>query len=115
MRRYYGRLWLDELGLMADRLLEFRERRPEVVFHDLAYRDLLRDPLGAVRSAYARFGETLSPEAEAAMRSHLAESPKGRHGKHEYGLADFGLAEGEVRERFARYARRFEAETGREA
>lgn len=112
MRRYYGRLWLEELGLMTDRLLEFRERRPEVVFHDLPYGELLRDPLGAVRAAYAAFGEPLSSEAEAAMRAHLAASPKGRHGKHEYALADFGLAEGEVRERFARYARRFEREIG---
>ena len=111
-RRYYGRLWLEELGLMTDRLVEFREERPEVPFHDLSYRDLLRDPLAAVRAAYARFGETLSPAAETAMRAHLAASPQNRHGKHEYGLADFGLAEGEVRERFTRYARRFEGELG---
>jgi hypothetical protein len=65
-----------------------------------------------VRAAYAAFGEPLSSEAEAAMRAHLAASPKGRHGKHEYALADFGLAEGEVRERFARYAWRFEREIG---
>ena len=116
MQRYYGRLWLDELGLMTDRLLAFRARRPEVVFHDLPYRELMRDPIGAVRAAYARFGEALAPEAEAAMRAHLVASPKGRHGEHRYGLADFGLSEGEVRERFARYDERFggDATTGGE-
>jgi hypothetical protein len=65
------------------------------------------DPLGVVRAAYARFGETLSGEAEAAMAAHLAASPKGRHGRHAYELADFGLAPEEVRERFQRYTERF--------
>jgi hypothetical protein len=107
VRRYYGRLWLEELGLMTDRLLAFRERQPGAAVHDVAYRDLVCDPLGVVRAAYARFGETLSGEAEAAMAAHLAASPKGRHGRHDYDLADFGLAPEEVRERFQRYTERF--------
>lgn len=107
MARYFGRLWLDELGLMTDRLLDFRARRPEVAFADLHYRDLMRDPIEAVRRTYARFDETLSAEAEAAMRAHLAASPQGRYGAHAYRPADFGLEPGLVRERFARYVERF--------
>ena len=41
------------------------------------------------------------------MRAHLAASPQGRHGRHDYALADFGLEAGLVRERFARYVERF--------
>jgi hypothetical protein len=107
MARYFGRLWLDELGLMTDRLVAFRERRPDVRFADLQYADLARDPVDAVRRTYASFGETLSPEAEAAMKAHVAASPQGRHGPHPYALADFGLEAGLVRERFARYVERF--------
>jgi hypothetical protein len=45
--------------------------------------------------------------AEAAMRAHVADAPQGKHGTHRYDLADFGLDEEQVGERFAAYLDRF--------
>jgi hypothetical protein len=109
-RAYFGALWLEILGGMTDRLIEFRARRGDAGFADLAYRDFVRDPIAAVRGAYARFGEALTPEAEAAMRAQLAASPQGRWGKHAYAAEDFGLRREVIDERFRAYRERFGVE-----
>ena len=53
---------------MCNRVLDFRDANPDAVFHDMAYEQLVRDPVGAVREMYGTFGRELSPEAEQAMR-----------------------------------------------
>jgi hypothetical protein len=104
---WWGHLWMRMLGEMVDRLGAFRERRPEVDVYDLHYHDLVADPVGAVAGIYDHFGETLSAEAESAMRTYLADHPQGRHGRHRYTLDDAGLTVAEVDERFARYRAQF--------
>jgi hypothetical protein len=42
----------------------------------------------------------------------VAANPKGKHGRHEYALAEYGLTEEQVRARFAPYIRRFGVGTG---
>ncbi len=107
---YYGPMWVDVLGTMVDRLVEHRDRVGDARFYDLHYRELAADPVAAVSGIYAHFGETLSPVAETRMRAHLAAHPKGEHGAHAYTLADFGLRETDVRDRFAAYCERFDVE-----
>jgi hypothetical protein len=104
---YWGPVWVDVLGTMVDRLVEHRDRCGDARFFDLHYRDLADDPVGSVARIYRHFGETLSPEAEALMQAHLEAHPKGKHGAHQYTLADFGLTESAVRDRFAAYTDRF--------
>ncbi len=105
---YFARLWVDVLGLMVDRLGEFRDRRPDVTVYDLHYRDLVADPVGAVAAIYAQWGDELSPDAEQRMHAYLESHPQGRHGAHRYSVADFGLDEGTVRSRFADYCDRYD-------
>jgi Sulfotransferase family len=107
---YWGPMWVDVLGTMVDRLVEHRERCGDERFFDLHYRDLVGDPVGAVGRIYEHFGETLSPEAEALMQAHLDAHPQGKHGTHAYTLADFGVEELLVRERFSAYIERFDVE-----
>ena len=76
-------------------------------FLDVRYRDLVRDPMGTVRTIYDRFAMALTPSAEARMRQYLAESPKDKHGAHEYSLAQFGLDPEEERTRYRAYRERF--------
>jgi hypothetical protein len=109
-RAYFGALWLEILGGMTDRLIAFRARRGDAGFADLAYRDFVRDPIAAVRGVYAHFGEPLTPEAEAAMRRHLAASPQGRWGRHAYSAGEFGLRREAIDERFRVYRERFGVE-----
>jgi hypothetical protein len=107
---YWGPMWVDVLGTMVDRLIEHRDRCGDERFLDVHYDELVGDPVGTVARIYAHFGETLSPEAEELMHAHLAAHPKGKHGAHRYTLADFGLDEVAVRDRFAAYTERYAVE-----
>ena len=104
---YYRTLWMDELALMTERMMAFRDREGDARFFDLQFRDFMADPIGCVRTAYAHFGEALSKDAEAAMQTHLASHPRGKHGRNAYHLETFGLDRGLIRERFAGYVERF--------
>lgn len=108
VRSSFAPMWLDTLALMVERLMDFRDRHGDARFHDVRYEDFVRDPVREIRRAYARFGEELGAEAEAAMRARLEASPRGRYGTHRYALHDFGLAPEQVDERFERYCRRFD-------
>ena len=102
-----ARLWLDVLGAMADRLVAFRDAHPEVPVVDVHQQELAADPVGTVARIHDAFGEELSPSAVTAMYDHLAAHPRGEHGTYAYTLEEFGLAAGEVDERFATYVERF--------
>lgn len=93
--------------LMIERQNAFRDKHGEDAIFDIQYAEQLRDPIGQMRKLYARFGEDFTPEAEAAMTKLLSENPQGKHGKHTYSLAEFGLTEEGVRKHFKDYIERF--------
>jgi len=94
----------DQLELWAsglERFLAERARHHAARFCDVAYDDFVADPFGTVEAVYGYFGLPLSGAAADAMRA-LARADAGRRGQeHRYALADFGLAGGQVDERFA--------------
>ena len=102
-----GVSWGDKIARLLDRGMDARERAPAGTFHDVRYEDLVADPMSEVRRIYAFLGESLPPHVERRMRSTLEASPQHRHGVHRYRLADFGLREDALHERFARYRSRF--------
>ena len=90
-----------------ERLIAFRERGNEARFHDLAFEDVQRDPLGEVTRLYAELGDDLSAEAGRRMEAWWAESTGDRTGPGSYAAADFGLDLADVSDQFAFYASRF--------
>ena len=80
----------------------------------LQFRDLQRDPLAASRKIYDYFGLPVTDAAADAMQRFRADNPPGKHGEHSYQLKDWGLSEGEIRDRFARYVERFDIPTDSE-
>ena len=93
--------------LMVERQNAFRDKHGEGAIFDIQYAEQLRDPIGQMRKLYAHFGEILTPQAEAAMTRLLAENPQGKHGKHSYSLAEFGLTDAGVRARYRDYCERY--------
>lgn len=85
------------------RMMAYRRTHPDLPIHDLRYKDLASNPTGAVREIYDRFNWDFTAESEAGIARWLAENPAGRHGKHVYQLADFGLTAEAVREVYADY------------
>jgi hypothetical protein len=87
------------------------ERLPSSVCTEVAYLDLVRNPMGVVRGIYARLGENLTPDAESKMEQFLAENPQGKFGRHVYSLADFGFQPEAIEEQFRFYTERFDMDT----
>ena len=70
-------------------------------FCDVDYVDLIKDPIGTVQNIYAHFGIEMTDTARDAIAATDAESKQGpRAPKHSYSLADYGLTEDQVKERF---------------
>ena len=79
-----------------------RARHDAAQFYDLDYVDLVKDPVGAVQAVYDHFGIEVTDEARAAMTAtHEASRQGPRAPKHTYSLADYGLTDEQVKERFA--------------
>ena len=107
-KAYIAGHWTDLVSAMVNGVLDHRERHGDAAFHDMHHRELVSDPVGAVKKMYAQFGLELSADAERAMRAYAAEHGQGEHGRHSYSLADFGLERGALEERLARYFERFD-------
>ncbi|HMO67658.1 MAG TPA: sulfotransferase [Novosphingobium sp.] len=103
-----GETFIDTFEIMIARAQAFKDKHGATSIHDVQYADTLRDPLGVVRGIHDRFGIDWTPEVEAAMTGYLADNPKGKHGRHEYDLAEYGLSKGYVRERFSDYISRYD-------
>jgi hypothetical protein len=89
-----------QLDLWSRGQAAFSKSRPaydQSQFADVAYDDLVADPLAVVAALYARFGIPLTDEAQAAM-APLAVS--GGDSSHRYSLAEYGLTESDVLSRF---------------
>jgi hypothetical protein len=78
-----------------------------VVFQDVFYRDLVKDPIAAVEKLYRGFQLELGEEAKARMCRHLEESPQHKYGRHQYQLEQFGLDAATERARYRAYFERF--------
>jgi hypothetical protein len=103
-----GESFMDTFQIMIDRADAFKAKHGEDVIHDVQYADVCRDPIGSVRGIYARFDEPFTPAAETAMAAYMADNQQGKHGKHAYDLAEFGLSKEGVRERFKSYIERYD-------
>jgi Sulfotransferase family len=110
-QHYLGRHYLAQLLEHVRRPAAVKDRLGEDRIHDVSYAALVRDPIGTMRSLYARMGQPLSEAAEAAMRAWLADHPQGKFGRHTYALEEFGLSEDQVRGEFADYVARSDVET----
>ncbi len=105
--QHLGPAVLEFYARSVDRGLAAREKADPARFFDVPYADFTSDPLACVERIYAHFALPLPVASRAAIRAFAAENPEGKHGKHEYDLAQYGLDEQRVRARFASYVARF--------
>ncbi|MGZ3419946.1 MAG: sulfotransferase family protein [Polyangiales bacterium] len=101
--RALGRLESSIAGLLAAR--QKASERARIV--DIAYADLMKDPVGTLRRTYEVFGYPFSEAYAERIRGYLRENPQHKHGVHKYSLEQYGLDAREIRERFRGYRERF--------
>ena len=75
---------------------------------DVGYRELLTDPVGAVRKIHERIGYPLPRASIERMRRWLSDNPQGKHGAHRYVLEQYGLDAATVDRLTAPYRTRFD-------
>jgi hypothetical protein len=112
LERFYGALWLENLGTMVDKMMDVRTLRPDAAIYDVHYHDLARDPLAVFSHIYDFLGEPFTAEVEGRMRRHLDDNPGDRFGTRKFTPEQFGLDDAAVHERFERYYDRFEIVRG---
>lgn len=106
--RYIAEHWTEMLDTSIQRIEAFRAARPEVTIVDVHYDDLVAEPVETVAQVYQRVGDQLSADARAAMAGYLEVRDQHRAGAHRYDPAQFGLDPGQLAERFAGYAERYQ-------
>ncbi len=104
---------LDELATNIAFGFEFmlkqtiEERRTGVVpdeqIADIHFKSLMRDPVAAIARTYEALGLVFTDAFAGAITDYLAAKPQGKHGKHSYSLADYGLDETQVRQAYSAY------------
>ncbi len=101
-----GRDWLGKTATMIARMRAARDAIPRERMIDVQYEDMETDWRGTMERVY-RFLDLEMEPAVAGMEDYLDRSARLTRHPHRYSLAEFGLREDEVNERFADYTETF--------
>jgi hypothetical protein len=98
-----GRAVMEWYAMSLEQGLAQRATLPQELFVDCSQREFVDQPMAVVEKVYDAFALPLSDESRGAMQAHIDANPKGKHGKHEYDLAEFGLTRDLIETRFDFY------------
>ncbi len=101
---------LRQLSEHVNRPLVARHRIGDDRFFDLHYADLMRDPVGVMRSLYAWAGDDLTEPTERAMLGWLEQHPQDRFGVAPYSLDGSGVTRTDLEPIFDEYVSAFDIE-----
>jgi Sulfotransferase family len=102
--RYILEIYADE---MAKCLAQRDRLGPGARIVDVAYTDIVTDPIAVIARVYDVHGLVLTEAAEQAMRSWSGENPQYRFGKVPYSLERYGMDARQVLDAFGDYPMRF--------
>lgn len=108
---YYHKIDFFQLGKRVinygrarmERVLSAREDIGSNSFFDIAYNQLLKDPLATVKSLYKWLDLSFEHSVEKRMKNFLESQAKGKHRRHCYSLSQFGLTTAEIDQAFEPY------------
>ena len=100
--------WLGKSRFAIESGMAYDDRAGDEWCQHLRFADLMKDPIGAVHTIYAHYGETPTDLHVRRMEAWMLE--RGRHadGRHVYDPADFGWTYDELAERFETYRERYD-------
>jgi hypothetical protein len=75
----------------------------------VSFADLNADSVGTLDRGYSQLGLTFNEEARRRVQEWADGHQPGSRGEHNYQLADYGLTDEQVRERFADYLSTYDA------
>ena len=98
-----GRAVMEWYAMSLERGLAAREKLPAELFVDCSQQELTEQPMAVLERIYDKFDLPMTEQARAGLQAHIDANPKGKHGRHQYDLASYGLTEQEVLDRFDFY------------
>ena len=105
-RSLIGRTWLRIMSSSIGNFMRVRATHGEAII-DVSFRDLVGDPLPAIRRIYDFAGMAYTKETEQAAARWHEENPQHSEGKFEYDLADYGIDEPDIEAAFKDYLEAF--------
>ena len=99
--------WIDRLERMLTALVRDRETIGPERSIDIRFDDFMANEVGVAEHVYALAGEPFTDEVRTAIDGYLAGHRRGRLGNVATSCEMFGLAEADLRRRFAPYVERF--------
>lgn len=111
-KKWIGEITSEMVETGINRLIAFREKGNEDRFFDIHFAPFQKDPFPTVQKLYDFLGEEFTPEAHARMLAWRNDTPRDKHGRHEYNGADYGFDTASLRERFRFYTDRFDVPLG---
>lgn len=107
-----GPIVMDFYATSLERGLAARDQLDASRFVDVSHDEFVEEPLRVAERIYAHFGLPFSEEVRRPLEAHVSANPRGKHGEHEYSLAQYGLDPDEVKKRFVPYIERFQVAVG---
>jgi hypothetical protein len=84
--------WVKKNGYMLSKALEFyKQNKDKFKFTNVQYSQLVDDPMNVLNRIYADRDESISSELEKVFLAANHNNPKGKYGKHQYSMDDFGI------------------------
>lgn len=99
-----ARQWVRKNGHMLSKALEYRStEKGKSNFTDVSYKELVKDTMKVLQRIYQDQGLEVSDELLATFEASNHQNPKGKYGKHEYNLSEFGIDEDYLKQFTASY------------
>ena len=91
--------WVRKNGYMLSKGLDYRgDAEENARFTDVSYRELVNDTMKVLRRIYKDCGAEVSDELLSIFEASNRQNPKGKYGKHQYNLEEFGIDEDYLRQ-----------------
>jgi Sulfotransferase family len=110
-KAWIGQMTADFCELGMRRMMAFRDAGNEHRFFDIYFAPFQRDPFPYLAQLYDFLGEELTSEALLRMEAWRRDTPRDKHGGHQYDPTDFGIDLQKLRDRFGFYSARFSDST----
>lgn len=107
-RKTLGPTVMEYLARKVEASMAQRQALPSGRVLDIQYKDFTSDSLAVVRRIYDTFELPLSETTDAAFQRYADTNKLGKHGKHEYDFAEFGLDRDTVIKRFEPYIQKYD-------
>ena len=91
--------WVRKNGYMLSKALEYRSNKEDnSSFTDVSYKELVDGTMKVLKRIYKDCGAEVSDELLRIFEASNRLNPKGKYGKHQYNLEEFGIDEAYLRQ-----------------